>query len=294
MARMGLYDKTPELPAVMGWEVTGTVDAVGPDVDQFEVGDPVMALRHFGGYASHVVVEPEQVFVRPSELDAVTAAAIPVHGLSAHMMLEVMGRVREGDRILILSAGGGLGIMCIEFLDELEVSTVGAASSHKHPVLRDLGYDRLIDYRTRDLERALADDEGFDLILDPLGGESWARSFRLLRGGGRLMIYGYSNAVGSTRRTLGSLIRMLVNTPWLQFNPLTLMRQNKGILGMELEYMWDERERVRRWMEQILDKWCDGHIDPRIHAEIPLAEASRAHQIFHDRENIGKVVLVNR
>jgi NADPH:quinone reductase-like Zn-dependent oxidoreductase len=294
MARMGLYDKTPELPAVMGWEVAGTVEALGDGVTGFSLGDPVLAVCHFGGYATHVVVDAEQAFLRPPDLDAVTAAAIPVHGLSAYMMLEVMGRVREGDRVLVLSAGGGIGIMCIGFLKWHGAFAVGAASGHKHPLLRDLGYEQLIDYNVTDLEAALADQEGFDLILDPFAGDSWSRSFRLLRGGGRLMVYGYSDVVGQSHRTVRSLLHMVATTPWLDFNPFKLMRENKGVLGMEMEHMWNERDRVRGWMEHVLELWDQGVVAPRIHATVPLTQAHQAHQLLHDRENIGKVILVNQ
>ena len=291
MARMGLYDKTPPLPAVMGWEVAGTVDAVGEGVDTGWLATDVVGVTHFGGYATHVLVPPEQLVRRPAGLDAVTAAAVPIHGLSAWMMLDIMGRVREGDRVLIHSAGGGLGLMAVQLAKARGAFVVGTASATKHPTLREYGVDRIVDYTTEDVGQVLA-GTGFDLVLDPLAGSSWRTSLDLLRGGGRLMLYGYSCAVGGRRRKLGTLARTMGTVPWLRFNPFSLMRANKGVMGMELEHLWGEAERVRGWFERVVALAEEGVMRPRVHATVPLEQAAEAHRMIHDRENIGKVVLV--
>lgn len=293
MARMGLYDKTPPLPACVGWEVAGTIEAVGPGVPEDRVGEAVLAASHFGGYATHAVVDAIVAVPRPPGMDAATGAAIPVHGLSAWMMLEVMGRVREGDRVLIHSAGGGLGLFAVQLAKRRGAWVAGTASGPKHTAIRTAGYDQLIDYTTTDVAQALEGQEGFDLILDPLAGRSWKQSFELLRGGGRLCVYGYSRAVAGRRRKLSSLVRTMREVPWAMFAPFKLMRMNKGVLGIELEHMWHEAPRLRGWCDELVALVDAGELSPWVHARVPLTQAAEAHRMLHDRQNIGKVVLVN-
>ena len=292
MARMGLYTGTPPLPAVMGWEVAGTVDALGEGVDADWLEAPVIAVPHFGGYATHVVVDLVQVARRPADLPAVEAAAVPVHGLAAWMMLEVMGRVRAGDRVLVHSAGGGVGLICLDLLKWRGAWAAGTASAHKHAFLRERGYDRLVDYRTEDFAEALASEPGFDLILDPIGGASWKRDLALLRGGGRLVCYGYSDAVARKKRSWRALAHTMRTVPWLQFSPFSLMLHNRGVMGIEMEHLWEEKERVRGWLEEVIARWEEGVLRPVIHATVPLEQAAEAHRMLHDHENLGKVVLV--
>lgn len=291
LARMGLYPDAPPLPAVVGYEVSGSIDAVGEGVSEQRIGTTVVALTRFGGYSSKVVVDEVQAAKRPAEIDAISAAAIPVNGLTAWMILEVMGRVREGDRVLVHSAGGGVGLMALDIIKMHGATAVGTASAHKHDVLRARGYDELIDYRSIDYERALKGQEGFDLVLDALGGDHWAKGLRLLRAGGRLACFGMSkSAVGQH----GSKLRMLrtaMGIPWLATNPIALINANKGILGINLGHMWDEAARVRQWLDELLQHVLQGKLRPLVHATIPFDNAAEAHSILHRRKNIGKVVL---
>jgi len=148
-------------------------------------------MTRFGGYSSAIVQRSDLVGERPEGLDAVTAAAIPVTGLTAWMMLEVMGRVREGDRVLVHSAGGGVGLMALDLIKRRGATAIGTASAHKHETLYARGYDQLIDYRNEDWTEALADQEGLDLILDAIGGEYWEKGLSSLRAGGRMVCFGF-------------------------------------------------------------------------------------------------------
>jgi NADPH:quinone reductase-like Zn-dependent oxidoreductase len=292
MARMGLYPDAPPLPAVVGYEVAGVIAEVGKGVPASRVGERVVAMTRFGGYATQVVVDGIQAVARPAGLDAVTAASIPVVGLTAWMMLEVMGRVRAGDRVLVHSAGGGVGLAALDLLKWRGAIAIGTASAGKHALLRELGYDELIDYRSRDFEEALAGGPGLDLILDPVGGASWAKGLRLLRPGGRLVCFGFSaNAVGE-RRSVAATLRNVLAVPWLKINPVSLMNENKGVMGVNMGHMWSEAERVAGWLGELLRRWEEGVLRPRVHAAVPFAEVARAHRLLHERANIGKVVLV--
>jgi len=292
MARMGLYPDAPPLPTVVGYEVAGDIDALGEGVDPELLGKPVVAMCRFGGYSSKVCVPANQVGIRPEGLDAVTAAAIPVVGTTAWMMIEIMGRVREGDRVLVHSAGGGVGLMALDLLKRRGAYAIGTASPGKHEFLRERGYDQLIDYRSQDFEAVLQGEPGLDLILDPIGGAAWAKGLRLLRAGGRIICFGMSaNATSSTRSPL-AVLKNMASVPWFQSNPIALINQNKGVMGVNMGHMWDEGERVAGWMRELLSLWESGEIRPHVHATVPFENASEAHRILHARENFGKVILV--
>lgn len=291
LCRLGTYRDAPPLPLVVGYEVAGVIDAVGEGVDGVRIGEPVVAMTRFGGYSSLVCVPALQARRRPDGLDAVTGAAIPVTGLTAWMMLEVMGRVRAGDRVLVHSAGGGVGLMALDLIRYRGATAVGTASTAKHDFLYERGYDQLVDYRKTDFEDALASGPGFDLILDPIGGESWMKNLRLLRPGGRLMCFGFSSLMTQKPGPL-TLIKHMVRIPWLKFNPIMLMNANKGIMGVNMLNLWGEAERMLVALDALLARWQSGDLRPRVHATIPFEAAGEAHRLLHDRENIGKVVLV--
>ncbi|HMV68826.1 MAG TPA: medium chain dehydrogenase/reductase family protein [Myxococcota bacterium] len=292
MMRMGLYPDAPPLPAVPGYEVSGTIDQVGPGVDPSRVGAPVVAMTRFGGYAEAVVVDDVQASTRPPGMDAITGAAVPVVGLTAWMMLEVMGRVQPGDRVLVHSAGGGVGLAALDLIRYRGGYAIGTASTSKHAFLRERGFDELIDYTRVDFEEALRGKPGLDIILDPVGGDSWAKGLRLLRAGGRLICYGMSSNAQGTSRSLLSLLRNMWAVPWRSVNPISLMNENHGVLGVNMGHLWDEGERVGGWLDALMARWSEGHLRPHVHATVPFSRAAEAHHILHRRENLGKVILV--
>lgn len=229
---------------------------------------------------------------RPEGMDSITGASIPVTGLTAWMMLEIMGRVREGDRVLVHSAGGGVGLMALDLIKFRQAVAVGTASTAKHAFLKERGYDELVDYRKVDFENALAQKPGFDLILDPIGGESWMKNMRLLRPGGRLICFGFSSLMAQKPNPL-NLVKHMVKIPWLKFNPIALINANKGIMGVNMLYLWSEADRLVAALDTLMERWSTGHLQPQIHAAVPFEEAAEAHRMLHDRENVGKVVLIS-
>lgn len=292
MARIGVYPDAPPLPAVVGYEVAGDIDAVGEGVDPSRIGDAVISACKFGGYTSHLVVQNKQAILRPEGLDARNGAALAVTGLTAWFMCEEMGRVREGDRVLVHSAGGGVGLMACDLIKWRGGIAVGTASAMKHEFLKEWGYDELVDYRNEDFYEALKDGAPFDLALDPVGGESWKKSFDLLRTGGRLICFGFSaNAAGNSRSIFATLSN-LMKTPWLLFNPIRVINENKGVMGVNMGRMWAEEDRLLVWLGKLLGLWTEGKLRTHVHTAVPFSEAARAHQLIHDRENFGKVLLV--
>ncbi len=292
MARMGMYPDAPPLPRCVGYEVAGVIDEVGPGGEQSLLGTPVIAMTRFFGYSSKVVVRAIQAVPRPSGMDAITGAAVPVVGLTAWMMCEVMGRVRQNDRVLVHSAGGGVGLAALDLIRWRGGFAIGTASKGKHKFLRARGYDHLIDYREQDFEDVLKNEPGLDLIFDPIGGKSWAKGLRLLRPGGRLICFGFSAASPGSSRALFSAVVPMLEVPWFKFNPITLMNQNKGVMGVNMGHLWDETERVVGWLGQMLQLHEQGVFRPVVDRTFKFSEAADAHQYIHDRKNTGKVILL--
>ena len=292
MGRMGIHPDAPPIPYVPGYEVAGTVDKLSQGVTGLKEGDPVMALTRFGGYSDVVCVPHEQVFIRMAWMDAEDGAALPVNYLTAYAALIIMGSLRSGDRVLIHQAAGGVGLAALDICRITGAETFGTASLHKHDTLRGKGLDHAIDYRHEDYERELDDrlrGQGLDLILDPLGGINWKKNYRLLAPTGRLIHFGTSSMAGGERRSLARLARGLITLPL--YTPLSLMRDNKGVAGLNLAHLWDQSARVRTWMDQISVWYDEALFRPTIDRSYFLNQAAEAHTHLHSRENIGKVLL---
>lgn len=295
VGRLGIYPDLPPMPVVPGYEVSGTVDAVGANVEADWIGREVLALTRFGGYADVICVPKVQVFARPSGMSAEQAAALPVNYFTAWQLVVVMGSLKRGETMLVHSAGGGVGIAAMQIAKHLGASVIGTASAAKHPELQALGFDHLIDYRREDFEaraRELTLGRGVELILDAVGGESFKKGYRLLAPTGRLGMFGISGAVTGKDRNIFGMVSMLAQTPWLQFNPLSLINANKGVFGVNLGHLWDEVDRLRGWGDALLALWEQGVVKPKIARSFRFDEAAAAHHFIQDRRNIGKVLLV--
>ncbi len=294
MARLGLYLDAPKLPAVIGYEVGGVVDATGEGVTRHKVGDDVLALCRFGGYSEFVVLPEIEVYPLPPGFSHAQGAAIPVNYLTAYQMLFVMGSIRKGDRVLVHSAGGGVGFAAIDLCAIAGAEVIGTASAAKHEVLRARGVRHCIDSRTQDFEAEVmrvTGGRGVELILDAVGGRSWAKGLRCLRKTGRLVVFGFSGAAGGKRPNPLPALRNLLGVPWLKFNPLWLMSANKAVVGVNVGHLWDEPEMVGEWMRQILAWSGEGKIQPTVDRAFSFEEAPLAHHFIQDRKNVGKVVL---
>src|SRR6516165_7363269 len=292
LARQGLYPAAPKIPCVVGYEVSGTVDAVGPSVDQAWIGRDICALTNFGGYSEVIVVPEKQAFANPASLSQEQAAAIPVNFLTAWQLLVVMGSLKPEETVLIHNAGGGVGLAAIDIARHVGATIYGTASSAKHAFLRQRGLDEAIDYRSKDwtleLER-LSQGKGVALITDPLGGNHWKKSYKALRSTGRLGMFGVSVATSSKLSGPLRLLPVVLSMPF--FHPLALMNANKSVFGVNLGHMWHETDMVTGWMEILLNGVADGWVRPHVDKSFPLAQVGEAQTYMEERRNIGKVVL---
>ena len=294
MARMGLYPEAPRLPAVVGFEVAGLVDAAGAGVTSPVPGDRVLALVRFGGQAEKVVLPAEQAIPMPAEMTFEQGAALPVNYLTAFHSLFRVGGLSRGRSVLVHMAAGGVGIAALQLCRTVPGVTVyGTASKAKHEVVRGEGCDHPIDYRTRDYAsevRQLTGGRGVDLVLDALGGADWRKGYRLLRPGGMLVACGFSNLATGPRRSLLVAARQLLSVP--RFSPIALMDDNRGVAGVNLGHLWGEPEMVMGEIEALLGLFREGRIRPRVDSTFRFEEAGAAHERLQGRGSVGKVLLV--
>jgi NADPH:quinone reductase-like Zn-dependent oxidoreductase len=174
-------------PLVLGWDVSGVVDAVGPEVRRLKAGDEVFSrpdIARDGAYAEFIVIKESEVALKPKAVDHVHAAALPLAGLTAWQTLFVAGGLVAGQRVLIHAAAGGVGHLAVQLAKWKGAHVIGTASAKNHEFLRKLGADQVIDHATVKFETAI---EPVDVVLDTLGGEIQERSWQVLKPGGILV-----------------------------------------------------------------------------------------------------------
>jgi NADPH:quinone reductase-like Zn-dependent oxidoreductase len=297
MARVGLYPDAPKPPCVMGYEVAGEVESLGEGVSDFAVGDRVMAGTRFGGQAELVTVPADQVLPLPDRLSFEQGAAFPVNYGTAYAALIIMGGLREGDRVLIHAAAGGVGIAATQIARNVGAEIFGTASPSKHDAIRAQGVTHAIDYRSQDFEAEamrITGGEGVDLIIDALGPTSFRKDYRLLRSGGRLVMYGLSEVTKEGARDIPAALKSfakmpLATIPW--WKSLALMNENKGVFGLNMLKWWEREGSLDRATEPLMADLEAGRLEPVVAESFPFERAGEAHEFIAQRRNVGKVVL---
>jgi NADPH:quinone reductase-like Zn-dependent oxidoreductase len=287
MARMGLYPDAPKPPCVVGYEVAGTVLELGDGAHGLDHGQRVVAGTRFGGYASQVVVPASDVVALPEDLTFEQGAAIPVNYTTAWAALIRYGNLQRGERVLIHSAGGGVGIAATQIAKRHGAGVYGTASPGKHERIRELGVDHALDYTERGWEAGLP---RFDLILDAIGGRSFRRSYSMLRPGGRLVAFGASAVVSGQRRNPITALRTVARMP--RFNVIKQMSESKSVIGLNMLSLWTDRETLEPWIAPLRELLEDGTIKPVLAGDFSFQDAGAAHTMITERRNLGKVVLV--
>ncbi|WP_030272837.1 NADP-dependent oxidoreductase [Streptomyces sp. NRRL B-24484] len=261
--RAGTLPMLGEPPFVLGWDVSGVVEEVAPDVTRFEVGDEVFGMPCFprpaGAYAEYVAAPAGHLVRKPAALDHVRAAALPLAGLTAWQALVGTAGLREGMRVLVHGAGGGVGHLAVQIAKARGAEVLATASAAKHDLLRSLGADRVIDYRTGDFAAGL---DGIDVVLDGVGGYG-PRSLPVLAEDGVLI----------------TLIER--NSPELAAAAAAAGRR---LAGPVVEPDAAGLTALAALVEQ-------GLLRPYVQHVLPLEEAAKAHGLIGSRATPGKIVL---
>ena len=295
--RMGLYESARKLhgyPITPGFEIAGRVSAVGSDVQEFAVGDEVLALTLFGGYASRVLLTADRVFPRPTTLSAEAGAAIATVFLTAWWMAHQQLRPRPGDTWLVHSAAGGVGSALAQ-LGKLAgcrvIGVVGAA--HKVDSARAAGCAEVIDKSSNPLWPRLRElaPQGVQAVFDANGVSTLAQSYAHLAPTGSLLIYGFASMLPRNGRlNWARLAWDWLRTP--RFNPLSMTRDNRSVLACNLSFLSSESARLREGMHWLLARFADGRLQPPPITSFPLEHAAEAQRAIESGRTVGKLVLV--
>jgi len=297
LQRMGVYPAVPKPPFVPGMEIAGVVERTAEggrtsEAPPLRPGEAVVAISGLNAYAEWITVPAQQAYRLPPGMPFEEAAAMPVNYLTAYHSIVTMGNLQRGDRILIHGAGGGVGIAAVQLARARGLVIFGTAGPAKQEYLRKMGVDHAIDHEKTDFVEAVHKfaPDGIEMVMDPIGGRSFSRSHECLGPTGRLVIYGFSAAVGSDgKRNWLKALSALAQTR--RFHPLKLMSENIAVIGISLGHLQSRGALLQREIEELFQLYSAGKIKPVIGKAFPLAQAAAAHLYIHERKNIGKVIL---
>ncbi|GAA2721299.1 NADP-dependent oxidoreductase [Actinocorallia aurantiaca] len=261
----GYYPLLGEPPFTLGWDVAGTVEAVGTGVSRLSAGDQVFGMPAFPGegrtHAEYVAVSAGELAFRPDALSVAEAGALPLAGLTAYQALAGIARLRPGQRVLVHRAAGGVGHLAVQIAKALGAHVIATASAAKHEFVRSLGADEVIDYRSTDYTEVLAD---LDVVFDLVAGENGPRSASVLKKGGLL--------ISALPANMG------------------LDRDEAAALGIRLVPV-NVRPSAHD-LERLAEMAGRGELKVRVDEELPLTDAARAYALAGSGTVTGKIVLI--
>jgi len=286
LMRRGLYPHTPPFPFAPGYDIVGDIDAVGPGVTQFSPGQRVAALTMIGGYAQYTLVPAAHLVPVPENLDPTEAVSLVLNYVTAYQMLHRLGNLREGQRLLIHGAAGGVGTAALQLGKIAGLAMFGTASKPKHQLVSSLGATP-IDYRSENFVKRLRQlaPGGVDCVLDPIGGKNWLASYRCLGAGGALACYGASAAVTEGKLPAG-----------LGFATLALLKlipDGKRAFWYNIKTLRDAHPNwFREDLSMLFGLLASRKIQPVFAARLSLREAARANEMLERAQVSGKIILL--
>jgi NADPH:quinone reductase-like Zn-dependent oxidoreductase len=249
-----------KMPLILGWDVSGVVEAVGPGVKRLKMGEPVYSrpdIARDGAYAEYIVIKESLVARKPASMDHVHAAAVPLAGLTAWQSLFDAAQVSADQRVLIHAAAGGVGHYAVQLAKWKHAYVIGTASSANHAFVKDLGADEVIDYQAQPFEEQVRD---VDVVFDTLGGEVQDRSWKVLKPGGILV--------------------SIVSPPSAEQAASFHVREAFVFMQPRVEQL-----------DQLTQLVESGKLNPAVETVLPLAEARQAHEMSEAGHVRGKIVL---
>jgi len=295
--RMGLYASARKLhgyPITPGFEVAGTVSAVGNGVSGWRAGDEAIGLSLFNGYASRLCLPAEGVFRKPDTLSFEQAATLPTVFLTAWWMVHRQVHPRAGECWLIHSAAGGVGSALLQLARLAGVRAIGVVgAAHKIGHARSMGADAVIDKSSGALwqqAESLA-PQGFDAIFDANGVATLRQSYAHLAPTGRLVVYGFASMLPkSGRLNWIALARDWLRTP--RFNPMDMTQSNRSVLAANLSFLQSHAPEMREGMTWLLERFVDGRLVPLPVECYPLSRAAEAQRRIESGQTVGKLALI--
>jgi NADPH:quinone reductase-like Zn-dependent oxidoreductase len=296
--RMGLYASARQYvgyPITPGFEVAGLVHEAGEGVDNVSVGQRVMGVTRFDGYASRLVLPARQVFPLPDDLELAEAAGFPTVFLTAWYALFELAHPRPGQTLLVHSAAGGVGGALVQLGRRAGCTVVGVVgSAHKIETARSMGADHVINRSAGDVWQQAENlaPNGYDVILDANGVATLRASYEHLGPTGKLVVYGFHSMFkpGRGRPSWPQLLVDYLRTP--RFNPLKMTGQNRSVLAFNLSYLFDQGDLLQEGMDQLLGWLREGAIRPHTVTTYAMRDVASAHRALESAQTTGKLVLL--
>ena len=273
------YQIKPELPFSPGGEVAGKVIGMGKKVTHLNIGDSVLALCGWGGFAEQIAVNQDRVFKIPAALDPKFAAATLYNFGTSYHALKDRANIQKGETLLVLGASGGIGLAAVELGKIMGAKVIAAAStSEKLELCQDRGADLLINYEEEDLKsriKELTDGKGVDVILDPVGGEFTDAAIRGMAWKGRYLIVGFAS---------GDIPKIPMNLPLLKGCEIA------GVFWGQFSKIEPDKNAAN--LDQLTQWLIEGKIKGPIVKEYPLKDAKGALMDLQERDHIHKSVII--
>lgn len=290
IARRGMYPDAPKNPALLGYDVSGEISAVGEKVTEFKIGQQVVAMTRFGGYAEYAVTNKNGVAVVPDGYDMAAATVLATQACTAYYCAEDCVTLHKGDKVLIQAAAGGVGSLLVQIAKHRGCIVYGTASTGKQDFIKKLGVDYAIDY-TKDNFYDVIKGNGhqLDMVFDSLGGTAFAKGVKLLAPGGKMVCYGAAEQLESRKNKL-KLISLAVG--FGLFSPISLLMQSKSIITVNMLRIADFKQSVFNEVLHNVIKMADQKIiTPHVSKVFPALDIAEAHDFLESRQSTGKVVL---
>jgi NADPH2:quinone reductase len=290
--RAGTYLGGPKPPFTPGYELVGVVEELGPGCTRLHVGDRVGALTVWGADAEHVSVPEAYAVEVPADLDPGEVVSLVFPYMTAYQLLHRAAKASPGESVLVHGAAGRVGTALLELGALAGLRVYGTASARDRAAVERLGAVA-IDYKTEDFLARVRDltEDGVDVVLDPIGGAVSLRSFRALRPGGRLVVYGRHATIANGHKNWPAVFEWYAGTiavaAWGFFSP------RRRVLPYRIQKL---RIRHQDWFRAdfltLLELLRQGKIHPAVAERLPLTEARRAHEMLESTAATGKLVLV--
>lgn len=297
LIRWGVYKSAKDFvgwPITPGFEISGIVEKVGSKIKNYKAGDKVFAVTRFGGYTTHLVVEEDFVFHMPKNLSLEQGAAFPAVYLTAYHALLQNVVIRKGAKVLIHSAGGGVGSALLQLSRHLKFETTAiVGSSHKVEFVKKLGANHVIDKSKQNLwkEAEKISPVGYDVILDANGASTLKDSYMHLAPSGKLLCYGFHSMLPKTGGKLNypQLAWTFLKTP--RFNPLDMTDKNKSLVTFNLSYLFDKKDMFTEAVMHMVKLIEAGEIEGPKTTVFDFEKVGEAHKALESGQTTGKIVL---
>ena len=294
MARRGLYKAAPPMPSVLGYDVAGTIHAIGPKIKGLNIGQRVAAMNRFGGYAEYARTQAGAIIPLPDSMDSALATALATQASTAVYCADFAIRMYAGDRVLIHAAAGGVGTILVQLAKAKGCMVYGSAAGKKHHYLKETGVDFPVDSHAEDpMEEVgkILNGEKLDVVFDNIGGLSFKKGFQLLGPGGRMVAYGA--AAQNRGNKSGSLNSVRVGLGFGFHSPIGLIVQSKSITGVNMLAIADHKPMIlKEVMDEVGRLAKEGIIRPVLGKTFPADRVAEAHDFLESRESTGKIALL--